>query len=162
MANERANMSRDINKVILCGTLGRDPEFKDLDRTRLAKFSIATTDTYESAGEQKESTTWHDIAVWGKLTDVVGQLRKGSRVLVEGRNSVRAFKDTNGLTRKIYEVIAISVTPLSSLGVAQPGLFGEEQPRSSSRGARTSAAPASHSRVDPEPPPGISDDEIPF
>lgn len=162
MVNEGESMSRDINKTILCGTLGRDPEFKDLDRTRLAKFSIATSDSYDSGTEHKEITTWHEIVVWGKLTDAVGLLRKGSRVLVEGKNSVRQFKDTNGTPRKAHEVIAISVTPLSSLGAAQPGLFGEEQPQRSTGRSRPAAERPAQSRIDAEPPPSISDDEIPF
>lgn len=147
MANEGESMSRDINKTILCGTLGRDPEFKDLDRTRLAKFSIATSDSYDNGTEH---------------TDAVGLLRKGSRVLVEGKNSVRQFKDTNGTPRKAHEVIAISVTPLSSLGAAQPGLFGEEQPQRSTGRSRPAAERPAQSRIDAEPPPSISDDEIPF
>lgn len=155
-------MSRDINKVILCGTLGRDPEFKDFDRSRLGKFSLATTD--EAFGDKEKSTTWHDVAVWGKLTDVVAQLRKGSRVLVEGRNSVRLFKDSNGTQRKIHEVIAISVTPLSSLGAAQPALFGDDdaaQEKGAGR-SRPSTGRSAQNRIEADPPPGISDDEIPF
>lgn len=95
------------NKVQLIGNLGQDPEIVNLDGgVKLAKFSIATTDSYKNAkGEKVEDTQWHNIVAWGKTADIVeNYLTKGKQVAVEGKLTHRSYETKEGEKRYITEV----------------------------------------------------------
>lgn len=98
-----------VNKVILVGNLGRDPEVRNMPSgDALANFSIATTDTWrDKSGQRQERTEWHRISIFGKQAEVAGQyLKKGSTVYVEGRLQTRKWTDKEGVERTTTEVVA--------------------------------------------------------
>lgn len=98
-----------VNKVILVGSLGRDPETKYLpDGAAVTNISIATSDTWkDKAGVKQERTEWHRIAFFGKLAEIAGEyLKKGSQVYVEGALRTRKWKDKDGQERYTTEIIA--------------------------------------------------------
>ena len=103
-------MSASVNKVIIVGNLGRDPEVRYLQSGEaIANIAVATS--YKSkdrnTGEQKELTEWHRIAFFGKLAEIVGQyLRKGSSVYVEGRLQTRKYTDKDGIEKYATDIIA--------------------------------------------------------
>jgi single-strand DNA-binding protein len=97
------------NKVQLIGRLGKDPELVQFEEGKTkASFPLATNEVYKNAsGDRMERTQWHDVVVWGKLSEVVGAyLTKGSEVAVEGRLSYRTYEDSEGHTRYVTEVVA--------------------------------------------------------
>ncbi len=101
-----------MNNVRLAGNLGKDPEIRTFDKGgKLATFSIATKEEfYNKAGEKTSSTSWHNVAVWGKIAErLQGAIQKGSYVSVEGRLQNRSYVDKNGQKRYITEVVATSV-----------------------------------------------------
>lgn len=98
-----------VNKVILVGNLGRDPEVRNMPSgDALANFSIATTDTWrDKSGQRQERTEWHRISMFGKQAEVAGQyLKKGSTVYIEGRLQTRKWTDKEGHERTTTEVVA--------------------------------------------------------
>jgi single-strand DNA-binding protein len=98
-----------VNKVILVGNLGRDPEVRYMPSgDALASFSIATTDTWrDKSGQRQERTEWHRISMFGKQAEVAGQyLKKGSSVYIEGRLQTRKWTDKEGQERQTTEVVA--------------------------------------------------------
>jgi single-strand DNA-binding protein len=98
-----------VNKVILVGNLGRDPEVRHMPSgDALANFSIATTDTWrDKSGQRQERTEWHRISLFGKQAEVAGQyLKKGSTVYVEGRLQTRKWTDKEGQERHTTEIVA--------------------------------------------------------
>ncbi len=110
-------MSGSVNKVILIGNLGKDPEIRLLDAgVKVASFTLATSETYTDriSGEKKELTDWHDIVVWRGLADVVeNYLKKGMKVFVEGKLRKKSWQDKEGNTRYNTEIIAEQLTMLS-------------------------------------------------
>ncbi|MBL6963683.1 MAG: single-stranded DNA-binding protein [Bacteroidetes bacterium] len=95
-----------VNKVILVGNVGKDPELRTFDSgTTKASFSLATSETYKNReGEKVTNTEWHNLVVWGNLTKVVEQfVRKGSQIYVEGKLTSRSY-ETDGITKYITEV----------------------------------------------------------
>jgi len=103
-------MAGSVNKVILVGNLGRDPEIRNTqDGTKVASFSIATSETWKDkqTGERKDRTEWHRIAVFNeRLSEIVEKyLRKGSKVYVEGSLQTRKWTDTNNVERYTTEVV---------------------------------------------------------
>lgn len=103
------------NKVQLIGHLGMDPEVKTLESGRkMAKFSLATSETYKNAeGQRVTDTQWHNLIVWGALTSVPEKfLQKGSQVAVEGRLTHRSFEDKEGNTRYFTEIIVNDILML--------------------------------------------------
>lgn len=98
-----------VNKVILVGNLGRDPEMRYMPSgDALASFSIATTDTWkDKSGQRQERTEWHRISMFGKQAEIAGQyLKKGSSVYIEGRLQTRKWTDKEGHERQTTEVVA--------------------------------------------------------
>jgi single-strand DNA-binding protein len=98
-----------VNKVILVGTLGRDPEVRYMPSgDALASFSIATNDTWkDKQGNKQERTEWHRISMFGKPAEIAGQyLKKGSSVYLEGRLQMRKWSDKEGVERQTTEVVA--------------------------------------------------------
>lgn len=96
------------NKVQLIGNLGMNPEIKILESgKKLAKFSIATNESYKNAkGEKVEDTQWHNLIAWGKTADIIEQyLQKGNEVAIEGKLSNRSYDDKDGNKRYITEIV---------------------------------------------------------
>lgn len=110
-------MAGSVNKVILIGNLGKDPEVRHLENgSVVANFPIATSESYtdKSTGEKRENTDWHDIVVWRGLAEVVEKyVRKGMKVYVEGRLKKRTWQDKEGQTRYTTEVLCDNLTILS-------------------------------------------------
>ena len=104
-----------INRVILVGNLGKDPEVKSLESgVKLAKFSLATTETFKDKdGNRTEHTEWHNIVFWRGLADVAEKyLRKGSTIYLEGRIRTRTWKDEDGKNRYMTEIQGDNMTML--------------------------------------------------
>jgi single-strand DNA-binding protein len=106
-----------VNKVILVGNLGRDPEIRYTpDGTAVANFSIATSDEWKdkNTGEKRERTEWHRIVAWRRLGEICGEyLSKGSQVYVEGKLQTRSWEQ-DGITRYMTEIVASTVQFLGS------------------------------------------------
>ena len=109
-----------INKVILVGNLGRDPEVRyTTDNNAIANVSIATTDRYKdkTTGEQKEITEWHRVVFFNRLGEIAGEyLKKGSQVYIEGKLRTRKWTDNNGVEKYSTEIIADQLQMLGSRG----------------------------------------------
>lgn len=100
-----------VNKVILIGNLGRDPEVRYLEgNVAVAKFSVATNESYkDKKGEWQTQTEWHDVVCWRALAErAEKQLKKGSQVFIEGKLSHRKYQDKDGNDRYVTEVVANS------------------------------------------------------
>ena len=157
-------MAGSINKVILVGNVGRDPEIRNAqDGTKIANFSVATSETWrdKQTGERKDKTQWHRIVIFNdRLSDVAQQyLRKGMKVYVEGQLQSRKYPDKEtGQEREVYEIVISrfkgDFQMLDSRGSgAGAEANGGESAGSMSRGA-SSARPASGGKD--------FDDDIPF
>lgn len=108
-----------VNKVILIGNLGRDPEVRySADGGAITNISLATTDTWKDKnGEKQERTEWHRVAFFGKLAEIAGEyLKKGSQVYVEGRLQTRKWQDKEGQDRYTTEIVADRMQMLGSRG----------------------------------------------
>lgn len=129
-------MARGINKVILVGHLGQDPELKYMPSgSAVANISIATTESWKdkTSGEKQDRTEWHRVVFYARLAEIVGQyLRKGSQVYVEGRLQTRKWQDKSGQDRYTTEIVAGEMQMLGGKGdggerpseSAQPGEAG--------------------------------------
>jgi single-strand DNA-binding protein len=110
-------MSGSVNKVILIGNLGKDPEVRRLENGGIvANFPIATSESYtdRATGERKDTTDWHNIVVWRGLAEVVEKyVRKGQKVYVEGKLKTRSWTDQAGATRYTTEIVADELTILT-------------------------------------------------
>ena len=110
-------MNGSVNKVILIGNLGRDPEIKKLENgATLASFSLATSESYTDkvSGKKIENTDWHDVVLWRGLAELAEKfLKKGMKIYVEGRLKKRSWQDREGNTRYNVEVIGDEMTILS-------------------------------------------------
>ena len=117
-------MPRGINKVILIGNLGQDPETKTLSSGgSVCNMSLATTDTWsdKNTGERQERTEWHRLVLFNRLAEVAVQyLRKGSRVYFEGRLQTRKWQDRDGQERYITEIIGNDLQMLDARGGDAP------------------------------------------
>jgi len=125
-------MATSVNKVILVGNLGKDPEVKATPTGRnVCTISIATSDSYKdkSSGEWVENTDWHNVVLWERLADTAGRfLTKGSKVYIEGRIKTRSYEGKDGVTRYITEVVANELVLLG----ANTGEGGQRQSSRSS------------------------------
>lgn len=104
-----------VNKVILVGNVGKDPEVRTLDNgVSVASFSLATSESYKNkAGELVKSTEWHNISVWRGLADVASKyVKKGTQLYVEGKIRTRSYDDKDGNKKYITEIIADNFTML--------------------------------------------------
>ena len=120
-------MAGSVNKVILIGRLGKDPEVRYTQGGQpLAKFSLATSESWGQGAERQERTEWHNIVVWGKLAEICGQyLTKGRQVYIEGRIQTRKYQDQSGQDRWITdinarEVVFIGDKPQGGSGRSEP------------------------------------------
>ncbi len=105
------------NKVQLIGNLGNDPEIITLDSgKKLAKFSIATNETYKNAqGEKVTDTQWHNVVAWNKTADIIEQyVTKGKEIAIEGKLTSRSYEDTEGIKRYVTEVVVNELLLLGS------------------------------------------------
>jgi len=110
-------MSRGLNKAMLIGNLGADPEVRSTtDGTRVATLSLATNFTYKNAkGDKITTTEWHRVTVWRGLADIAEKyLRKGSKLFVEGRISYGKYTDKDGIERYTTEIVADELTMLDN------------------------------------------------
>ena len=122
-----------VNKVILVGNLGKDPEVRYLDSgVAVANFSLATTESYKNKqGEKVNQTEWHNIVVWRGLAEVAEKwLKKGSSVYVEGKIKTRKWEDKDGNNRYNTEILADNMTMLGGKPTSdsKSSLASEEQP----------------------------------
>src|SRR3954449_3125436 len=120
-----------VNKVILIGNLGRDPETRYMpDGGAITNISVATTEKWKDKnGEMQEKTEWHRVAFFGKLAEIAGEyLKKGSQVYVEGRLQTRKWQDKEGQEKYTTEIIADRMQMLGSRAGAGGGGGGEPPP----------------------------------
>ena len=107
-----------VNKVILVGNLGNDPEVKATNSgSTLANFSVATSERWTKDGERHEKTEWHRVTAFGKLAEIVGQyVSKGSKVYIEGKIQTRSWETDSGEKRYATEIIARDLQMLDKAG----------------------------------------------
>lgn len=156
-------MARGINKVILVGNLGQDPDTKAMPSgMTVCNLRIATSESWKDkqSGEMKEQTEWHSVAMFGRLAEIAGEyLRKGSQVYVEGRLRTRKWQDKQGNDRYTTEIVASEMQMLGG-GAGRGGMGG------ASAGASMGASRGSDPDMDEAPRRGGDrdefDDDIPF
>ncbi len=153
-------MARGINKVILVGNLGNDPDIRyTAGGAAVANISVATTDSWKDkeTGEQQDRTEWHRVVFFARLAEVVGEyLRKGSQVYIEGRLQTRKWQDKSGNDRYSTEIVANEMQMLGGRGGG--GQSNEQAPPPMSENpadSRPAAAPAAAGN-------DFVDDDIPF
>lgn len=98
-----------LNKVQLIGVIGKDPETRDVNGSKVSSFTVATGEVYKdkNTGERKENTEWHRIICWNKTAETVqNYLSKGKRIYIEGKLKTRSYKDNAGVERKVTEIEA--------------------------------------------------------
>jgi len=154
-------MARGVNKVILVGNLGRDPETRYMPSgSAVTNLRIATSEQWKdkTTGENQERTEWHSVAMFGKLAEIAAEyLRKGSQVYIEGKLRTRKYQDkTDGKDRYSTEIIADEMQMLGSKGGGGAGMPASEASR------RQSSAVADADTGGGGPPSGDFDDDIPF
>ena len=117
-------MAGSVNKVILIGNLGKDPEVRHLENgAAVANFSIATSENYKDrkTGEKVSQTEWHNIVAWRGLAEIAEKyLKKGAKVYIEGKLKTRTWQDKEGNNRYSTEVITDNLTMLGSSGESMP------------------------------------------
>jgi single-strand DNA-binding protein len=155
-------MAGGINKVILIGNLGQDPETRTTPGgTTVTNIRIATSETWKDkvTGEKKEQTEWHGVVLWNRLGEIAAEyLKKGSQVYIEGRLQTRKWQDKQGVDRYTTEVVASEMQMLGGRGGSGGGGANQET-RDTREGAGRSPSPAA------APAGGASadfDDDIPF
>lgn len=152
-------MAKSVNKVILIGNLGKDPEVKYTPQgTAVAKITLATNESFKDKGGQwQERTEWHNVVLWQRLAEIAGEyLKKGSKVYIEGRLQTRSWDDKQTNQKKyMTEVVAGTMVLLGGRG---EGGGGE------GFGSRASANHFDQSAPEPEPAgaSSITDEDIPF
>jgi len=165
-------MARGVNKVILVGNVGGDPETRYLPNgNAVTNISIATSDSWndKQTGQRQERTEWHRVVFFGKLAEIAGEyLRKGSQVYVEGRLQTRKWQGQDGQDRYTTEVIVDMNGQMQMLGGRGDDSGGNRpaRPAAPARENRTAAAASSKQQQAPEAPPPADydsfDDDIPF
>ena len=142
-----------VNKVILVGNLGTDPEIREASDSKVANVTLATTDRWKDSatGERKERTEWHRLVIWGKQAEIAEQyLRKGSSIYVEGSLQTRKWQDQSGQDRYTTEIVANEMQMLGGRGGGgMSSAPPDDMDQSPSRGSQN--APADD-----------FDDDIPF
>jgi single-strand DNA-binding protein len=151
-----------VNKVILVGRLGRDPETRYTSAGQaVANFSVATDESFKDRnGERQKRTEWHKIVVWGKQAEIAQQyLKKGSLVFVEGRIQSREWQDKEGQKRTSFEIVANSFRMLGGRGDGMAAGAGAAAPASRGSDELEHSAPADDFGAGA---PEINDEDIPF
>ena len=164
--------ARGVNKVILVGFLGQDPDIRYLPNgTAVAGLSLATSETWrdKQTNEDKERTEWHRVVIFGKLAEIAGEyLRKGSQVYIEGQLQTRKWQDNGGVDRWTIEIVVKQQGTLQMLG-SRANTSGQGQPAAgNNRGQQRPATPNNggtpqvpQQSMGNEPPMDF-DDDIPF
>jgi len=157
-------MARGVNKVILIGNLGKDPETRYMPSgSAVTNLTLATSESWKDkqSGEQQERTEWHKVAMFGRLAEIAAEyLRKGSQVYVEGKLRTRKWQDKEGKDRWTTEIVADEMHMLGGKGggaSAGAGAAGAAAAGSGGGGGSGRAAVN-----DSGAPPGDFDDDIPF
>ena len=150
-------MARGINKVILIGNLGQDPETRAMPSgSAVTNFTLATNESWKDkqTGEQKDRTEWHKVAMFNRLAEIAAEyLRKGSQVYIEGKLRTRKWQDRDGNDRYTTEVIADEMQMLGGRGGGGGGSYGGGSGGGSSSSGGGQSSP---------PPADDFDDDIPF
>jgi single-strand DNA-binding protein len=164
-------MARGVNKVILIGNLGQDPESRTTPGgTTVTNIRIATTESWtdKASGEKKEQTEWHTVVMWSRLGEIAAEyLRKGSQVYIEGRLQTRKWQDKEGNERQTTEVVADRMQMLGGRGGGNTYEVMDDDMNQDAPAPRQSA-PASAPKQAPAQKPagggGFDDfeDDIPF
>lgn len=161
-------MAKGINKVILVGHLGQDPEIKYMPSGgAVANVSVATSDQWKDkqTGEMRDRTEWHRVVFFNRLAEIVGEyLRKGSQVYVEGRLQTRKWQDQNGNDRYTTEIVANEMQMLGGRGQSSGGdqsFGGQSTQPGGFAGGQQQAAPQRQQQATPIPADDF-DDDIPF
>lgn len=161
-------MARGINKVILIGNLGKDPEVRYMPSGgAVVNITLATSDSWKdkATGESKERTEWHNVVFFNKLAEIVGQyLKKGSRTYVEGSLRTRKWQDKDGQDRYTTEIVASDMQMLDSRGGGSgSGDYNSDAPtRPASAASRPSPARQGTTASAAPSDDGFEDDDIPF
>lgn len=140
-----------VNKVILVGNLGKDPETRHLDGgSQVTTFSLATGESYKDKnGQRVEKTEWHNIVVWNKLSEIVEKyVKKGQTVYIEGKLATRKWQDKEGQDRYTTEIVATNLTMLGG---------GKDQTNHSSEHQASREQQAGTFTMDPD-----ADNDLPF
>ena len=152
-------MARGINKAIIVGNLGRDPEVRyTANGSAVANITVATTESWKDkqSGERQEKTEWHRVVFFGRLAEVAGEyLKKGAQVYIEGRLQTRKWEDKSGQERYTTEIVANEMQMLGSRGDGTTGTSNDDYSGEARSATDSSGSGASGS--DPD-----LDDDIPF
>jgi single-strand DNA-binding protein len=155
-------MSRGVNKVILVGNLGKDPETRYMPSgSAVTNLRIATTEAWKDkqSGEQQERTEWHSVAMFGRLAEIAAEyLRKGSQVYIEGKLRTRKWQDKEGKDRYTTEIVADEMQMLGSKGGGSASAGAGAMAGAAGSGSGGGRAAVNDSGA----PPGDFDDDIPF
>jgi len=174
--------SRGINKVIVVGNLGNDPEIRYLPNgNAVANISIATSESWkDQQGQQQERTEWHRVTMYRRLAEIAGEyLKKGSQVFIEGKLQTRKWQDQQGNDRYTTEIIADNMQMLGGRGDGgqqgggQQGGYNQSRPQQQPQGGYNQSAPANNYQQKPQQQPQQQapnmsepdidfDDDIPF
>jgi len=164
--------SRGVNKVILVGNLGNDPETRYTQAgAAITNVSVATSETWKDkqTGQPQERTEWHRVVFFNRLAEIAGEyLRKGSKVYVEGALRTRKWQDKEGQDRYSTEIVANEMQMLDSRGGGQgggnaaPEGYGQSAPRSAPAAAPRAPAGGAPAAGSPPGDFGSFDDDIPF
>jgi single-strand DNA-binding protein len=163
-------MARGVNKVILVGNLGKDPEIRySPNGGAVANITIATSESWKDkvSGEKQEKTEWHRVVFFGRLAEIAGEyLKKGAQIYVEGRLQTRKWQDKEGKDRYTTEIVANEMQMLGSReGRGAPADHGDFDQSASHQESRPAArAPAGAPAGAPSTSGGMGDfdDDIPF
>jgi len=159
-------MPKSVNKVILIGNLGKDPEIKYTPTgTQVAKFSIATNENYkDKSGQWQERTEWHNIVAWQRLAEIVGQyVKKGSKVYIEGRLQTSSWDDKEtGQKKYKTEIVANDLVLLGGRGegASEGGDSGYSRGAAVAGGGNFDQSQPQHE--EPAHATQIQDEDIPF
>ena len=152
-------MARGINKAIIVGNLGRDPEVRyTANGNAIANITVATTESWKDkqSGERQEKTEWHRVVFFGRLAEVAGEyLKKGAQVYIEGRLQTRKWEDKSGQERYTTEIVANEMQMLGSRGAGTSGTSDDDYSGEARSATESSGSGASGG--DPD-----LDDDIPF
>jgi single-strand DNA-binding protein len=156
-------MARGVNKVILIGNLGKDPETRYMPSgSAVTNLTLATSESWKDkqTGENQERTEWHKVAMFGKLAEIAAEyLRKGSQVYIEGKLRTRKWQDKEGKDRWTTEIVADEMNMLGGKGGGASA--GERAPAGAAAGGGSSGGGRAAVN-DSGAPPGDFDDDIPY
>ncbi|MBN4050547.1 single-stranded DNA-binding protein [Gammaproteobacteria bacterium AH-315-M22] len=162
-------MARGVNKVILIGNMGKDPEIRYMPSgAAAANCTIATSESWKdkNTGERQEKTEWHNLVFFGRLAEIVGEYcKKGSKIYIEGRLQTRKWQDKSGNDRYTTEIVANEMQMLDSRGGGDQQSYGGGQSSSQSAPQRSGSAQQQPASAPAQGQPMANDDfddDIPF